>query len=65
MADEDLTIRRIHAVDLYRDRRDDAVWRCCRSCNAEIPPSAPEMAYCDEECKRESMAREMGFPPGG
>lgn len=61
---EDLTVERITNLDLFRKTRSsDAIWRCCRHCGADIPPSAPEHAYCDEACKRTSMAIEMGFGP--
>lgn len=51
---ENLTVERLDG-----DRTGE-VWRCCRWCNTEIPPSAPHHAYCDVSCKRRAMRREMG-----
>lgn len=62
---EELAVMRISDAELFRRARDDPIWHCCRNCNAEIAPSAPEHAYCDVDCKRTSMAKEMGFGPGG
>lgn len=54
---------RIQVTRLTRRERAerDEVWRVCRYCNDEIPPSAPNMAYCDRTCKMDAMAAEMGM----
>lgn len=59
---EDVVVRRLTEVG---EELADTVWRVCRHCNEEIPPSAPNMAYCDDVCKRESMAGEMGLGADG
>lgn len=48
-----------------RAELDRGVWRTCRNCGADIPASAPNMAYCDETCKLQSMNQEMGIDYGG
>lgn len=36
-----------------------AIYRCCKNCGGDIPASESNHAYCDVECKKESMREEM------
>lgn len=41
--------------------RTDEVWRCCRYCGDEIPPSTRSNAYCTYQCKSRNHSRETGM----
>jgi hypothetical protein len=55
----ELPIHRLRGAQ--RDNQ-ETVWSVCRHCHDDIPASTPNMAYCDEDCKKASMAEEMGLP---
>lgn len=57
-------IRRLHNPEAVL-KAGGTVWSCCRWCNADIPASEKTSAFCNMDCKKALMAREMGFAPRG
>lgn len=46
---EDLKVERLGRMEV---REVNEIWRTCKYCNSEIPPSRRNMAFCDRDCKR-------------